>query len=184
MMRGPRALKTDGNAIAFLTGATRTIAGWYRGAKRKRKGDVAATVGIEDGASDMTGQPSDMRMSADPEDDVAARLPCCSEVVSWPGFGVALNLGLTLYTRHPAPAATIPEVVETLKVLWPSPPVPTMSHTGPVPCSPTSTLSACRCITSAHAATTEGSLSLPVRCSAARKAPIWDGCAPAGAARW
>jgi hypothetical protein len=49
---------------------------------------------------------------------------------------------------------------------------------------PTSTIVAWLLITSAAAATTDASPSLPVRRSAVRKAPICEGFAPSAAARW
>jgi len=52
--------------------------------------------------------------------------------VAYNRLGVYLGLLLTkptLITLAPAPAATIAAVVLTLKVLWPSPPVPTISTT-------------------------------------------------------
>lgn len=52
--------------------------------------------------------PREVRMSAEPEVEVEALLPC-------------------LQMRRPQPEARMADVVETLKVLWPSPPVPTMS---------------------------------------------------------
>lgn len=78
LINGPRALKTVGKPSCFRTGATRTMAGWYSGAKRKRNGDWAATCERAAGGRVVTGQPSDRRMSAEPDEDVAALLPCCS----------------------------------------------------------------------------------------------------------
>lgn len=163
------------------------------GAARKRKGEAAATAGMAEGGRVVTGQPMARRMSAEPVEEEAALLPCCdgatpTQVVarsaSTPtGQYSSPAAELTLYTLQPAPATTIADVVETLKVSWPSPPVPTMSQIGPSPKLPTSATWACFCITSAHAATTSGRPSLPVNLSAARKAPIWAGRAPSGAAR-
>lgn len=78
------------------------------------------------------GQPRARRKSAEPEVEVAARLPCCkmkTEMRSWRASAQGRGPERTLQTMAPAPAATIAALVETLNVSWPSPPVPTMSTT-------------------------------------------------------
>lgn len=61
-----------------------------------------------------TGFAREFRRSAEPDVEVAARLPC-------------------LQTRTWG-ARSRADVVDTLKVLWPSPPVPTMSTYNPFSC--------------------------------------------------
>lgn len=74
--------------------------------------------------------------------------------------------------RSPAPAATIAAVVLTLKTLWPSPPVPTMSARIPASSPSTCGIFACWSSTSAAAASVLGRRSTPVSWSALRNAPI------------
>jgi hypothetical protein len=102
---------------------------------------------------------------------------------------------LTLYTLAPAPAATIAEVVLTLKVSWPSPPVPTISTTLRDRLLPSSSISSapsprltiagkqCFLSTDAAPARTSGFLSSPFKCIAVRKLPICAGWALAGSSR-
>jgi hypothetical protein len=47
------------------------------GAKRKRKGDWDDIEGIEEGGIEVTGQSKETRISAEPDEEVAARFPCC-----------------------------------------------------------------------------------------------------------
>jgi len=102
---------------------------------------------------------------------------------------------LTLYTLAPAPAATIAEVVLTLNVSWPSPPVPTISTTlrdlrlpsssiSSTP-SPRLTIAGKQCFlnTDAAPARTSGFLSSPFRWIAVRKLPICAGWVLAGSSR-
>jgi hypothetical protein len=46
------------------------------GAKRKRKEDVLAMVEMDEAEREVMGQERERRMSADPEDEVAALFPC------------------------------------------------------------------------------------------------------------
>jgi hypothetical protein len=85
----------------------------------------------------------------------------------------------TLMTRAPAPAATIAAVVLTLKVLCPSPPVPTMSTTKSSGCS-TSAMTARDLRTWAAVASDSGRLSSRETCRAAKNAPIWVGVTASG----
>ncbi|ANH28648.1 hypothetical protein AFC81_17095 [Mycobacterium avium subsp. paratuberculosis] len=94
-------------------------------------------------------------MSAPPESDDAARLPC-------------------LTTGTPAAAATIAAIVDRLRVLTPSPPVPTMS-TVSSRIAPAGNGSAWFSITSASSMTSAevGTFT----CIATAKAAIWAGLA-------
>lgn len=83
-----------------------------------------------EGVMEVSEAPREVRMSAEPEAEVEALLPCL------PVRGtLALCMGEReggggcggVQIRRPQPDARMAEVVETLKVLWPSPPVPTMS---------------------------------------------------------
>mmetsp|Transcript_112816 Transcript_112816/g.343379 ORF Transcript_112816/g.343379 Transcript_112816/m.343379 type:complete len:206 (+) Transcript_112816:613-1230(+) len=112
------------------------------------------TAGTSAGASSRRA-PMASSTSAAPLLEEAARLPCFT-------------------TEAPAPAATSAEAVETLKVSCPSPPVPTMSMTGPAS-RETCTGTAFARMTSARACT------MPEwhrsRLSKARKAPVCAGVA-------
>ena len=83
-------------------------------------------------------------------------------------------------TRAPAPAATMAAVVLTLKVLCPSPPVPTMSTTKSLSASSTAAFNARSLRTSAAAARESGLRSTRFTCSAVRNAPICTGKAASG----
>ena len=100
--------------------------GWKVGEKRKQNVPVPASPGggcvvvgvVRNKSQTFAGviaarlAPSAARISADPDDDVEALLPC-------------------LHTWIPQAVARMADVVETLKVPWPSPPVPTMSTRPP-----------------------------------------------------
>ena len=100
-------LKIVRTPISRRTGATTFIAGWWAGAYMKpmplRAIDSATCAG-----SSSIAAPRASKASALPELDETLRPPC-------------------LATRPPAAAMTKVEQVEMLKVLAPSPPVPTMS---------------------------------------------------------
>jgi hypothetical protein len=61
-------------------GATRAIAGWQRGAKRKRNGCLSevAMLGIRESGREVMGMPRASKTSADPEAEEDALAPCWS----------------------------------------------------------------------------------------------------------
>eukprot|EP00123_Amoebidium_parasiticum_P011830 comp20925_c0_seq1/m.27930 comp20925_c0_seq1/g.27930 ORF comp20925_c0_seq1/g.27930 comp20925_c0_seq1/m.27930 type:complete len:309 (+) comp20925_c0_seq1:380-1306(+) len=113
LISGPIMLKTVRTPICLRTGARIFIVGWNAWAKRKQKPAPLTMSAHALGGSEIT-PPRCSSTSALPHCEEADRLPC-------------------LATLRPAPAATIAEVVETLNVSWPSPPVPTMSTTSSTP---------------------------------------------------
>lgn len=86
----------------------------------------------------------------------------------------------TLQTLAPAPAATMAAVVLTLKVLCPSPPVPTISTTHPSSFPSTSAVTALSFRTSAAAPSSSGRCSARATCSAVKKAPTCEGWTAGG----
>jgi len=64
------------NGRDLRCGAMRARAGWYCGARMNVKGMRAMGIAVC-GSGAVKRQPSDWRRSADPEDEVCARLPCC-----------------------------------------------------------------------------------------------------------
>lgn len=91
----------------------------------------------------------------------------------------------TLQTLTPAPAATMAAVVLTLKVLCPSPPVPTISTTHPSSFPSTFAATALSLSTSAAAPSNSGRCSARAMCNAVKKAPICDGWTAGGdESRW
>lgn len=122
---------------SFRIPATWRIDGWKTGAKRKQKLGIRAPGGERLNIDVTTGgvtarreAPREVRMSALPEVEVEARLPCLPRECQW---WVRLKLagGGGVHIRRPQPEARMAEVVDTLKVLWPSPPVPTISTYSP-----------------------------------------------------
>ena len=93
--------------MSFRTGPAKRIARWKDCANRKQMPISFNASSISSGSTERL-NPSFSRQSALPLFPELARLPCFA-------------------TTAPAPAATNATVVETLKVMPPSPPVPTVS---------------------------------------------------------
>ena len=104
---GPRMLKKVRTPRDLRTGITCFIAGWKWGAKRNAMPASCRQCSTPSLPSSIS-TPSVSSTSADPDLEETDRLPC-------------------LATVAPAPAATREAVVEMLKVLAPSPPVPQRS---------------------------------------------------------
>ena len=104
---GPKILKIVRNPNALRTGATWRMAVWWCWANMKPTphSSICRAMASGDGFSDA---PSCSNTSAAPLDEDTERPPCFA-------------------TCAPAAAATNMDVVEILKVLAPSPPVPTIS---------------------------------------------------------
>ena len=107
LVRGPRMLKIVRTPSSLRIGATFFMAGWWLGANMKPMPAVSIDSATCSGVS-MMFTPSASSTSALPDLELTPRPPC-------------------LAMRAPAAAATNIEAVEMLKVLAPSPPVPTMS---------------------------------------------------------
>ncbi|KAH3667595.1 hypothetical protein OGATHE_003118 [Ogataea polymorpha] len=101
-------LKIVGIPRLARTGATLAIPWWKAGAKRKHSRDDATIPGTLLLSTLCSLTPRLVMRSPAPEVDVDALPPC-------------------LLTLSPIPAPTMAADVETLKVFWPSPPVPTTS---------------------------------------------------------
>ncbi len=128
-------------------GPVKRMAGWNTWAKQNvMPTSVASSATRSGGSSRLT--PRAARTSAEPDLELAARLPC-------------------LTTVSPAPAATIDAIVEMLTVWWPSPPVPTMSSVRPG----TSMRTACCSIADARPVTSP--TDSPLVRSAMRNAAMW-----------
>lgn len=76
MSSGPSRLNSVRKGSALRCGATCANAGWKCGAKRKVNGVRGMCAAPAVGAGKA--QPSAWRRSADPEDEVEARPPCCA----------------------------------------------------------------------------------------------------------
>ncbi len=116
---------------SLRTGPTTFIAGWCAGAYMKPMPQALRQTATFSGASSMLA-PRASSTSALPDFDDTLRPPC-------------------LATRAPAAAATNIEVVEMLKLLAPSPPVPTMSTRCSLPVRDSGTCTANSRITCAAA---------------------------------
>ena len=108
-VRGPRMLNTVRKPSSFLIGPTYFMAAWYFWAKRKHMPTFFSMSRAFLGSWEMLA-PSASCTSAVPHLEEAARLPC-------------------LATFTPPAATTKAAVVEMLKLLDRSPPVPTISKT-------------------------------------------------------
>src|SRR6266702_484008 len=111
LVSGPRKLNTVGTPSSRRGEAAWRMAGWNTGGKQKPMPASAMVWATPSGGRLMT-TPRASSKSALPQRLEAARLPC-------------------LATRRPAPATTMADRVETLKVPARSPPVPTTSTRGP-----------------------------------------------------
>src|SRR5205823_3400074 len=106
LVRGPRKLKIVRTASSLRTGTTKRVAWWCAGANMKPNPHSRMQSATASGERSRRAPSASIR-SAEPDCDVAERLPC-------------------LATAQPAPAAISAAVVETLKV-WRPPPVPAVS---------------------------------------------------------
>ena len=121
------------------------------------------------------------RRSAEPDEEVEARLPCCRIAYNqYENIILRYFTGRTLITLAPAPAATIAAVVLTLKVLCPSPPVPTISTMKSSSPRSTAAGTALALNKLAAVANDSGLLSRRDMWSAARNAPICTGSTAPG----
>ena len=148
---GPRKLNTVGTRSSRRTGPACAIAGWNIGANRNAMPASARHRSTPPASRSMV-TPSASSTSAEPQCELAARLPCFA-------------------TGTPAPATTIALTVEMLNVPLRSPPVPTTSTTGAGAATAFANPSIVRASPS-----TSSTVSPFVR-SAIRKPPIWPGVA-------
>ncbi|GAB5900010.1 hypothetical protein OKHIL_58190 [Mycolicibacterium mageritense] len=125
-------MKTVGTPISRRTTDACRYDGWNCGAKAKPM-PTSATLRASSSGPRSILTPRASSVSAPPESDDAARLPC-------------------LTTGTPHAATTIAAIVDRLTVLAPSPPVPTMS-TVSVPICPVGTRRACDSMMSASSPT-------------------------------
>ncbi len=132
---GPSRLKTVGTPISRRTTPACRYDGWNCGANAKPIPTSATLRATSSGPRSMR-TPSASSVSAPPDSDDAARLPC-------------------LITGTPAAATTIAAIVDRLTVLAPSPPVPTTS-TVSLPITSVGTRRACLSMMSASSVTSPG----------------------------
>ena len=98
LVSGPRKLKIVRTASSLRTGTTKRVAPWCAGANMKPKPTSRMQRPTAPGSRSMRA-PSASSRSAEPQSEVAERLPC-------------------LATAQPAPAAIRAAVVDTLKVAF------------------------------------------------------------------
>ncbi|MDA4107985.1 hypothetical protein MHOL44478_12015 [Mycobacterium holsaticum DSM 44478] len=132
LVNGPSRLNTVGTPISRRTTPACRYDGWNCGANANPMPTSATLRATSSGPRSMR-TPSASSVSAPPDSDDAARLPC-------------------LITGTPAAATTIEAMVERLTVLAPSPPVPTTS-TVSVPITSVGTRRACLSMVSASSVT-------------------------------
>ncbi|BBZ52144.1 hypothetical protein MHEI_38610 [Mycobacterium heidelbergense] len=154
LVSGPRRLNTVGTPTSRRMADACRYDGWNSGAKQNPMPSSARLRATCSGPRSMR-TPSASSVSAPPDSDDDARLPC-------------------LTTGTPAAATTIDAMVDRLTVLTPSPPVPTMSTASPG-IAPGGIGRAWRSMTSASSLTSAAVGTFIVIATA--KAAIWAGLA-------